>query len=242
MLEKTLGIVLHNVKYADNSRIINIYTEKYGRMPFIANFPSKKKCGLRIVNFQNASILELDISNKARNTIQRIKDAKPYYNYQTIPFDVNKSAIIFFLSEIFSKTLNEESGNSELFNFIKDSLIFFDKLNVNVSFFHHIFLIELSKHLGFEPLDNYSEKYCYFDFTEGSYTDHLPLHSSYFNKEVSSEFYKISSYSLNNIENEEFKIRFKTEILEGIIEYYKIHFNTIKDIVSYKVLKDVFNV
>lgn len=241
MLDKTAGIVLHNIKYSDNSRIIHIYTEKFGRMAFIANFYSKKKGGLRPIYFQNLSMLELDISNKANNSIQRIKEAKFQYNYKSIPFDINKSTIAIFLSEIFDKTLNEETGNTELFDFIKESLIFFDKLNINITFFHHIFLIKLSKYLGFEPLDNYSEKYCYFDFAEGLYIDQVPSHTNYFNKDVSLEFYTLMSLNYTDIDKNEIKIHFKSQILEGIITYYKIHFNTIKDIISYKILKEVFN-
>ena len=39
MLQKTLGIVLHTLKYNDTSLIADIYTETAGRASFIVKIP-----------------------------------------------------------------------------------------------------------------------------------------------------------------------------------------------------------
>ena len=45
MLQKTLGIVLHTLKYNDTSLIADIYTEVVGRASFIVKIPPFAKGG-----------------------------------------------------------------------------------------------------------------------------------------------------------------------------------------------------
>ena len=39
MLQKTVGIVLHTLKYNDTSNIVDIYTRENGRASFLCLFP-----------------------------------------------------------------------------------------------------------------------------------------------------------------------------------------------------------
>lgn len=43
MLQKTLGIVLHTLKYKDTSLIADIYTEVAGRASFMVSIPVRAR-------------------------------------------------------------------------------------------------------------------------------------------------------------------------------------------------------
>ena len=51
MLQKTLGIVLHTLKYNDTSLIADIYTETAGRASFIVKIPRSRKAAVKSVLF-----------------------------------------------------------------------------------------------------------------------------------------------------------------------------------------------
>ena len=240
MLEKTLGIVIQNIKYNDSSRIIQVFTNKFGRVSFLVNISAKKNSNFKPAIFQNFSILEIDFIRKPKISIQRIKEARLHYNYSTIPFDVLKSGISIFLTEILYKTLKEETENQELFDFIKESIIEFDKLTENVSWFHIVFLIQLSQWLGFEPLDNYYEKNNIFDFQEGMFVENRPNNDNFFDQSLSKVFHKIINIKCNQLSNVNPESAYKARILNGLIKYYQIHNESLKQIASYDILKDVF--
>lgn len=240
MLEKTLGIVIQNIKYTDTSRIIQVFTNKFGRISFLVNISSKKKSDFKSAIFQNFSILEIDFARKPKNSIQRIKEAKLHYNYSSIPFDIVKTTISIFLTEILYKTLKEETENHDLFNFIKDSAIAFDKLESNASWFHIIFLVKLSQLLGFEPLDTYSDVNNIFDFQEGIFVSHKPLHDNFFSEKISKNFHSLINTDYSHLEDLKIENGYKSEILNGLIKYYQIHNESLKQITSAEILKEVF--
>ena len=62
MLQKTLGIVLHTLKYNDTSLIADIYTETAGRASFIVKIPRSRKAAVKSVLFQPLSLVELERS------------------------------------------------------------------------------------------------------------------------------------------------------------------------------------
>ena len=45
MLQKTVGIVLHTLKYNDTSNIVDIYTRENGRASFLVSVPRSREIG-----------------------------------------------------------------------------------------------------------------------------------------------------------------------------------------------------
>lgn len=56
-----------------------------------------------------------------------------------------------FITELLNKTVKEESAAPTLFEFLVDALIRIDRLEKNEENAHLIFLIKLSRYLGFGP-------------------------------------------------------------------------------------------
>ncbi|TXK44627.1 DNA repair protein RecO [Pontibacter qinzhouensis] len=151
MLVKTRGIVLNYIRFRESSIIAKIYTEQLGVQSYIVNSVRKKNSGSRIALFQAFTLLEMVVYTSQRGGITRISEYRSAYPFSSIPFDIRKSSILLFLSEMVSRTVKEEEENPSLFAFLYQSIIHFDELETGFENFHLVFLLQLSHHLGFGP-------------------------------------------------------------------------------------------
>src|SRR4051812_34859696 len=144
MLFKTGGIVLNYIKYKETSIICKIYTEAFGLQSYIINGIRNNKAKNKIALFQTLTLLDLVVYNRPNSSLNRISEIKCHYPFKSIPFDLRKTTIALFLSEILNKTLKEQAENEDLFSFLKNSIKFLDKADENFENFHLQFLIKLS--------------------------------------------------------------------------------------------------
>ncbi len=152
MLVKTRGVVLKFIKYKETSIIVNIYTEHQGLQSYIVNsVRSSRSKSNKIALYQPLTLLDLVVYLREGKQIQRLSEARCGNPYYTIPLNPKKSAVALFMVEVLSKTLKEQSENRELFDFIWNSLLLFDTGEFPTDNFHLIFIIKLTRYLGFSP-------------------------------------------------------------------------------------------
>jgi DNA repair protein RecO (recombination protein O) len=160
-----------------------------------------------------------------------------YERTESIHTQVVKSAIVLFLAEITANILREEEPNPDLYNYFETSIKWFETHNT-YSNFHLLFLIELTKYLGFYPELNL--RATHFDLLEGKFQDH------------DSGIYCISGTKLNLLKtllgikfdgNKKLSIKpdEKRELLDMIILYFKLHLHGFYEPKSLAVLNQVFN-
>ncbi|MEP2670089.1 MAG: DNA repair protein RecO [Cyclobacteriaceae bacterium] len=150
MLHKTKGIVFRYTPYGETSIIVNIFTESFGLQSYIVNSVRSKSGKSKIAIFQPLTLLDLVVYHKENAGILRIKEATCAHPYHSIQSDPKKSCIGMFINEVLNKTVKEQVHADELCNFIFDALIRLDRLE-HPENFHLVFLIKLSKYLGFGP-------------------------------------------------------------------------------------------
>ena len=149
MLHKTRGIVFRFTKYGETSIIVNVFTELFGLQGYIVNGVRTKSAKNKIALYQPLTLLDMVVYYREHAHINRIKEIKCFHPYQTLYQDVRKSAVAMFINEIMNKTVKEESHAQELSDFLVDSLIALDNLSTSVENFHLIFMLKLSRLLGF---------------------------------------------------------------------------------------------
>ncbi|MCF8365906.1 MAG: DNA repair protein RecO [Bacteroidales bacterium] len=238
MLYSTRGIVLKTIKYSESSIIAKIYTEHLGLRTYIVKGLSAKNSHRKKALLQGLSLLNMVVYEKPGAGLQNIKEIEIAHTYHSVPFDIAKSAIIMFLNEVLYKSIGEEVGGIQLFNFIFDELIALDLLEKNISVFHLRFLIRLSRHLGFLPRNNFSEKNQLFDLQEGAFISAIPLHSNYLDPGLSK---KLSLFISDDMSNPAENQTERNELLEKIILFYSLHVPAFDELKSFNVLKQVFN-
>ena len=73
MLQKTVGIVLHVLKYNDTSNIVEMYTELSGRASFLVTVPRSKKATVKSVLFQPLALIEFEADYRPNTSLFRIR-------------------------------------------------------------------------------------------------------------------------------------------------------------------------
>lgn len=241
MLVSTQGIILHHVKYGENSVILNAYTKEFGRQAYMLNISRSKKLKIRTGILQPLFLVDLVAYQKDTREVQRIKEIKNQPVYQNIPFDVIKSTQTLFLAEILVKTLREQEGASELFNFIQNSLLFFDLAEEGVVNFHLWFLFHLTGYLGFLPATEKTGFGNWFDMRKGAVVPFEPPHPFFFHKEATDTLCTLSVLKIHELKQIKISRKLRAYLTSKMVEYYQLHFEHLGEINSLKVLHEVFS-
>lgn len=222
MLHKTRGIVFRFTKYGESSIIVTIFTELFGIQTYLVNGVRSKSAKGKIALFQPLTLLDLVVYYKENANIKRIKEVKCLHQYQSLAADLRKSTIAIFISEVLNKTVKDESHAQEIFEFLYHALILLDHQQTAIENFHLIFLIKLSRFLGFgahqsdeilgarmldQEEDNILKRLLQTDFTEV-----IPM---------------------TNLQ--------RRNVLEAILRFYTLHIESLGEIKSVQVLREVMS-
>lgn len=239
MLDKTRGIILHTVKYGDNSLILTVYTEKFGRQAYIINAArnskSKNKAGL----LQHLFIVDIEVYQRKGRDLQRIKEIKISSPFTTIPFDVIKTTQAIFIAGILYKIIFEEEYNPELFHFIESSLLFFDMMDEGKPDFHIWFLAHLTNYLGIVPNTSIASD-GWLDMKKGVMVVSEPSHPGYMNQDLTSLFRELLKIRIQDLPVFKITRGSRTQLLSKILEYYQMHFGIVINQKSSDILKEIF--
>ena len=234
MFQTTEGILIKKTKLSGNRFILKLYTKDFGIKSFFARKSKKEKSV-----FQSFSILSISSYNNSKNSIQNIKESFISVPFVSIYTNIYKSNIILFINEVLNNILKEEEENEELYNFIKISLIKFDKEELNINF-HLIFLMQLTQFLGIEPFPEGEElTEGFYDFEEGHLVSIKPLHSNYLTVLETNNFRNLYYYSFSISTEFSISNTKRKEIINSLIKYYQYH-TDMRNIKSLGVLEVVF--
>ncbi len=240
MLHKTRGIVFHTTEFSESSIVVKIYTELYGLQSYIVNGVRKKNARVRSSVFQSLSLVEMVVYHKEKSGLQRISEIRQSPALRTIPFDVLKSSMALFLNEVLYKSIREEEANAQLFDFLFYSIQWLDVHEPANPDFHLLFLIQLSKYLGFFPTDNFSEDKTIFNLQEGNFESITPHHPFFLRPPLSVHFCQILRHLPDFSTNLKIPANEKRELIERILEYYQLHISGFGNIKSHKVLEQIW--
>lgn len=220
MLHKTRGIVFRFVKYGETSIIVSVFTELFGLQSYIVNGIRSKSAKNRIALFQPLTLLDLVVYHREHANINRIKEVKCLYPYQSIPININKSTMAMFIAEMLNKTVKEESHAQELSEFLIRSLISLDQMDGKTANFHLVFLLQLSRFLGFGAhhindvlgtrTTSHENEQLLLQLLSAQYFDDIAMHNSQ-----------------------------RREILDLIIKFFSDHIENLGEIKSVQVLREI---
>jgi len=244
MIIKTKAIVLTSIKYGDADLIVKCYTEEGIKTYLIKRiYKSKtKRSGskskqINIAYFQALTLLNLTANHNNKGNLNSIREVGISYLYQSLATDILKQSVALFLAEVLSFTLKEEEENERLFQYIETSLIWLDH-HSHTANFHLLFLLNLSKYLGFYP-EVKDLNLHYFNLSEGVFTNNKPL-TDYVAGEKLILFKSLFGINFDAIERLHLNAKKRVVLLEILLHYYKLHIPGFKTPKSLHVLKNVF--
>ncbi len=238
---KTRGIVFHHIKYNDTSVIVTIYTEAHGRKTFLVKGVYKPKPQIKSSFFLPLSLLDMEVSFSARRELQRIREVSPTPVLNNLYGNIHKQAVIFFIAEVLYKTVREEEPNPPLFEFLHHFVLYLDASDNDISNFHLIFLLQLSRFLGFFPNDDYSESNSMFDILDGSFVSENKQSEYTYSKRLSSRMHLLVNLNFETAQQLNLNRIERVELLEILISYYSVHLHSHLNIQSLQVLKELFD-
>lgn len=232
MLTKTRAIVLHQVRYGETSLIVNLYAEHYGRISCMATGVRTKKSRFPANLFQPLTILDLELYYKPNREIHRIREATCPVHFITIPFELRKTSIAFFLAEVMYRTLREEAGNPGLFEFLYHAVWLLDTKEQGIASFHLVFLLHFSRYLGFFPADITSPG-------ELSLLPELRVFGE-MPSEFRTQLFNLMNTSLAQTETVNLRHTQREYLLDRIVAFYRQHVDSMGKLNSLQVLREIF--
>ncbi len=240
MITKTKGIVLHNIKYGDASLIVDVFTETMGRVAFLVRIPKTSKGRVKKQYFQPLTLLDLEFDYRQRSSLQHIKDVRIAVPYASIAFDAVKSTLSLFLAEFLYHVTKSEQHNPTLFNYISNSFQWLDGAVEGYANFHLVFMMRLTRFVGFYPnLDDYTRG-CYFDMREGAFTPVPTLHSDFLSPDDASRVHQLMRMDYETMHLFKLSHNERNRITDLALHYYRLHVPTMPELRSYDVLREVF--
>jgi DNA repair protein RecO (recombination protein O) len=186
------------------------------------------------------SVVELEVEHRNRREIQRLKEARSHLLLTSIRNHPVKSMIGIFLAELIGKTANEMPCDRRLFDFILQSIRVLEVMEKDFANFPLVFMIGLSRFLGFYPDSGGYRPGMYFDLLNGVFIDRQPPTPHFLNPNESLIFFNLLRMNYENMPFFSFSRHERKAIIYHILEYYRIHLSRLHEIKSLEVLHDLF--
>jgi DNA repair protein RecO (recombination protein O) len=239
MLHQTQGIVIHTVPYSDNRVIAKIYTRDFGLQSFIVTVSRSKSGKIKSPLLQPLTQLELRVEIKEKSHLHSIKDIALGVPYQHLHNDIVKTSLALFTAELLHRTVREEERNEQLYDYISKSVQLLDLAIEGTADFHLLFMMSLTKYLGFYPLENEAGEKSVFDLVNGIYIDGAPGHFNYLDESESRLFELVSRATFEDMGEMNLNGEKRKVILNTLLRYYEAHIPAMQKMQSHEILSAV---
>lgn len=234
MYVNTKAIVISAIRYQEKSLIVRCFTQSDGvKSYFVRSAFSGGKSASKSAYFQPLTLLEIEASHKNKGTLETFKEIRLSRAFDTVTTDIVKTSIALFLSEMMHYSIREEEPNDALFTFLETSLEWLDHHDA-VSNFHLVFLLQMTRYLGFFPEDKPGT---YFEMTEGLFTDYAAL--SCLSAEETQLLRRLMPLKFADTQLA-FSASERQILLKILIDYYSFHLDGFRKPKSLEVLKEIF--
>ena len=240
MLTKTQAIVLHSLKYGETRLIVDMFTRAFGRQSFIVSIPKTPKGKIKKQFFQPLTLLDIETDIRPRLQLQKLHDVRLMSPFASIPFDPDKLAISLFVAEFLYYALRSEQRNELLYDYLENSIMWLDGQQVRFANFHLVFLLRLTRFLGFYPnLDAYKDG-DYFDLRESVFMSNPPVHRDFLHPEEAQKVQLMMRMDYPTMHLFRMSHQERNRLLEVSLKYYRLHLPDFPEMKSIEVLRALY--
>ena len=235
------GIVLHTIRYDDSRLIVNIYTEGAGTVPFLVWQSGSRKGGAKAGVWQSLSLVEVEWEHRPKNSLQKPRELSLWQPWRNLPFHPMKTSISLFLGEFLCRALQHEQENPLLFDYIVNALSWFDESETGYVNFHLVFLLHLTRFLGFLPNVEDWHDGCFFDLQAATFVSVPPVHSYFLEPNEAALVPKFLRMDLRSMRPVGLNGAIRRRALDLITLFYRLHIPEFPELRSLDVLSEVFS-
>ena len=128
-----------------------------------------------------------------------------------------------------------------LFQILMSSIEYQDSMEKPAPDIHIIFLFQLSKHLGFYPVNNYSADNPYFDLHKGSFKQFPKDDTIQLSRSTSLLFSQFLNLEYRSSQSSPFNREQRNIVLRELLRFYRIHNEGMGEVKSAEVLMTLFS-
>lgn len=240
---KSRGIVLTTIRYNDEGQIVHILTETDGCRAFFVRNTKSKRSGVRARLLQPLTMVDAEWEQRSPTQDLLHLKAVSARSWTTIPFEPLKSSVSLFLAEFLFNALRSEPANALLFEYVAQSLEWFDTCGDRhkLANFHLVFLLRLGQFLGFSPnLEEYREG-AFFDMQSSTFPYTRPDNENILNPDEAALLPKLMRMQYATMHLFRFSGAQRSRLLEFACDYYRLHVAGFSKLKSLDVLREVFS-
>ena len=240
MLTKTQAIVLHSLKYGETRLIVDMFTRAFGRQSFIVSIPKTAKGKVKKQFFQPLTLLDIETDIRPRLQLQKLHDVRLMSPFASIPFEPDKLTISLFVAEFLYYALRSEQRNELLYDYLENSIMWLDGQQTRFANFHLVFLLRLTRFLGFYPnLDDYKDG-DYFDLRESVFMRNPPVHCDFLHPEEAQKVQLMMRMDFPTMHLFRMTHQERNRLLEVSLKYYRLHLPDFPEMKSIEVLQALY--
>ena len=234
----TKALVLSSLKFGDSSLIVRALTESDGLKTYLLKgVLSSRKGKLRPAYFLPLMQLEIVADHRNKGSLEHLSEVKVSTPYQSLHTEIPKNSVVLFLAEMLGNSIQEEQRDQGLFSYLEYALQWLDTHELSPDF-HILFLLNLSKYLGFYP-DTRSREAPNFDLQEGEFCA-SPSLNPMIEGEALGHFKNFLGVDFGMLPTIKMGKATRGELLQKMILYYKLHIHGFREPRSLAVLQTVF--
>ncbi len=253
-IEKTEAVVLRAINYRDTSKIVTLYTKRYGKMSAIAKGTRNPKSKFGSL-FQPLNYLQIVFYRRENRDIQYVSSGEFLKYFKSLTTDVLRLSIAMSLVEIINRVMHDEEENEPVFNLLVGSLSALDEPGTSPKNVFTYFGLHLADELGFRPnfetcfvckrqINLEKEKKVYYVVQKGG-----PICEACFDRIVptGSDFYlsapallalrSFVSLSAGAAAKAEIAMPVQNELSNFVFVYLRRHSDTLQEIKSLAILR-----
>ena len=207
---------------------------------FIVSIPKTPKGKVKKQFFQPLTILEIETDIRPRQQLQKLHDVRLAAPFASIPFEPDKLAISLFVAEFLYYALRSEQRNELLYEYLENSIVWLDGQQSSFANFHLVFLLRLTRFLGFYPnLDDYKDG-DYFDLRESVFMPMPPVHRDFLHPEEAQKVQLMMRMDFPTMHLFRMSHQERNRLLEVSLKYYRLHLPDFPEMKSIEVLQALY--
>ena len=237
MIITTPGIVMHATKYGDTSLIVKIFTQQQGNQSFIVKNAFRKNNRFAASYFTPLAMMDISYDDHNKSSLKYLKDIAPRHPANAMYYDPAKSSILLFYNEILYKLLMDSGQDEVLFDFLQEEIAKVHGARENMAELPLRFLLRLSRVMGYEPEDNFSDSTPYFSLQECRFQPFFIEDAGILTQPQSRYLHLL----LTPCEPVPVNRTLRTALLKGLVTYLQMHNEHIRKIDSLEILSAVLH-
>lgn len=235
--------MLHSTKYGEGQLIVHMLTRAHGRQSYITRLgrstAKSNASGAARSLFQPLFMVEF-LGEPSHGQLHKMSQASNYRTLSELPFDIVKSSISLFISELLYRLIaGREPEDERLYGFVEESITALDSMQGGVSNFHLHFMIRLMHYMGIAPTSNHETAW-WLDIKNGHYTATQPQHTLKIRPTIAEHIATLNSLTVMELDTIKLHQAERIEIMNALVDYYHFHTDAISSVRSIRILGEIF--